>query len=239
MTSYNAINGHWAASNYDTVNTILRKEWGYAGLVMTDWWAKMNDCAKGGEADYKNLSYMVRAGNDIYMVVPNNEAETYKDTINSSLEDGSLTLGELQLCAKRVLNFVLHAPVSKRPLRPLAICKEYASSQKEAPDGAKTIFEGEAITASLLNETDAVYFIAKEKKSFNVVAQYRKEEATVSQSVCNVLLDGQTVASIECRTTEGRTLIATPAQIILEPGAYRLSIEHTKAGIELIDIKFC
>ena len=43
MTSYNPINGHWAASNYDLCTTILRKEWGYKGFVMTDWWAKMND----------------------------------------------------------------------------------------------------------------------------------------------------------------------------------------------------
>lgn len=28
MTSYNPINGHWAASNYDLCTTILRKEWG-------------------------------------------------------------------------------------------------------------------------------------------------------------------------------------------------------------------
>ncbi len=36
MTSYNPINGHWAASNYDLTTTILRGERGYKGIVMTD-----------------------------------------------------------------------------------------------------------------------------------------------------------------------------------------------------------
>ena len=49
MTAYNPINGHWAASNYDLCTTILRNEWGYDGIVMTDWWAKMNDVVEGGE----------------------------------------------------------------------------------------------------------------------------------------------------------------------------------------------
>ena len=47
MTSYNPLNGHWTASNYDLCTTVLRKEWGYKGIVMTDWWAKMNDPEEG------------------------------------------------------------------------------------------------------------------------------------------------------------------------------------------------
>ena len=75
MTSYNRINGHWAASNFDLDNTILRQEWGYTGLVMTDWWASMNDCTEGGEGSIENVASMVRAQNDVYMVVPNDKAE--------------------------------------------------------------------------------------------------------------------------------------------------------------------
>ena len=74
MTSYNPVNGHWTASNYDLNTTILRGEWGYQGIVMTDWWAKMNDVVNGGEADRRYTSFMVRAQNDLYMVVNNNGA---------------------------------------------------------------------------------------------------------------------------------------------------------------------
>jgi beta-glucosidase len=41
MTAYNPINGHWTASNYDLNTTLLRGEWGFTGIVMTDWWAKI------------------------------------------------------------------------------------------------------------------------------------------------------------------------------------------------------
>ncbi len=74
MTSYNPINGHWAASNYDLNTTILRSEWGYSGIVMTDWWAKMNDCVLAGEESKTFTSFMVRAQNDLYMVVENDTA---------------------------------------------------------------------------------------------------------------------------------------------------------------------
>lgn len=40
ISSYNPVNGFWSASNYDVLTTILRKEWGFDGIVMTDWWAK-------------------------------------------------------------------------------------------------------------------------------------------------------------------------------------------------------
>ena len=37
MTSYNKVNGVWSHYNYDLVTTVLRLEWGYEGMVMTDW----------------------------------------------------------------------------------------------------------------------------------------------------------------------------------------------------------
>ena len=38
--------GIWTAGNYDLNTSILRNEWGYTGMVMTDWWAKMNEREK-------------------------------------------------------------------------------------------------------------------------------------------------------------------------------------------------
>ena len=39
MSTYGPVNGLWTAGSYDLLTTILRKEWGYQGIVMTDWWA--------------------------------------------------------------------------------------------------------------------------------------------------------------------------------------------------------
>ena len=113
MTSYNPINGHWSASNYDLNTTVLRKEWGFKGIVMTDWWATMNDVINGGVADRKHTSFMVRAQNDLYMVVNNYGAEinSSDDDIMEALEKGTLQVGELQRCAMNICEFLMEAPV--------------------------------------------------------------------------------------------------------------------------------
>lgn len=66
MTAYNPVNGYWTSSNYDLNTTLLRKEWGYEGFVMTDWWARCGSNSEG--ANGKNLKAMVLAQNDIYML---------------------------------------------------------------------------------------------------------------------------------------------------------------------------
>ena len=75
MTSYNPINGHWAASNYDLNTTILRGEWGFHGIVMTDWWSHYERCGERRPCRSQNTNWMVRAQNDLYMVVMNYGAE--------------------------------------------------------------------------------------------------------------------------------------------------------------------
>ncbi len=106
MTSYNPVNGIWSAGNYDLNTTVLRGEWGYDGMVMTDWWAKMNE--EGKPADVKNLKCMVRAQNDIFMVCPT-PAE-YGDNILQGLKEGFITRGELQRCAMNLFRFILQTP---------------------------------------------------------------------------------------------------------------------------------
>lgn len=124
MTSYGPVNGTWASSNYDLNTTILRGEWGFDGIVMTDWWAKMSEdqgfYATTNRYDETNGKAMVRAQNDLYMVIPNDYAETHKNRNNStfntmtSLANGSLTLGELQRSAKNITSFLMKSPAFAR-----------------------------------------------------------------------------------------------------------------------------
>lgn len=103
MTSYNPVNSYWSASNYDLTTTILRGEWGYKGLVMTDWWARCGDAPE--TATTTNLKDMVKAQNDIYMVCI--DAASKANNIREGLRDGYITIGELQRCTKNILGFVL------------------------------------------------------------------------------------------------------------------------------------
>lgn len=85
MTSYNPLNGYWTASNYDLVTTILRGQWGYTGLVMSDWWAEGND--RGGAGSTKHVAAMVRAQNDVFMVVTDPEHNSGGDDLTAALTE--------------------------------------------------------------------------------------------------------------------------------------------------------
>jgi beta-glucosidase len=114
MSTYGAINGLWTASNYDLLTTILRGEWQYEGMVMTDWWSVMND--EGEEPSMKNLSAMVRSQNDVYMVTSDSKRNTGDDNLKESLEAGTLERRHLQRCAKNILTMLMKSPVMERSL---------------------------------------------------------------------------------------------------------------------------
>ena len=103
MSSYNQINGLWAHYQYDLCTGILRQEWGYDGLVMTDWW--MQPCADPDFPALTNDAYRVRAQVDVLM--PGSvafEDPTMDPSLLESLkrQDG-ITLGEVQRSAENVL----------------------------------------------------------------------------------------------------------------------------------------
>ena len=108
MTSYNRINGIHAASNYDLLTTILREEWGFKGVVMTDWWAQGNE--EGKKAQVAHTAVMVRAQNDLFMVMPDAALDSAKDTTKEGLENGLVTIGELQRTAANICGILTRLP---------------------------------------------------------------------------------------------------------------------------------
>lgn len=223
MTSYNPLNGHWTASNYDLCTTVLRGEWGYQGIVMTDWWAKMNDPVQGGSADIKNTAAMVRAQNDLYMVVANggSEENVYEDNTLEALEKGKLTVGELQRCAMNILNFLLQAPAAKRALKTPEEIEEENGGFSFAP--VKLIPE-KAETMHVKVEYAGRYkFIAKTKSAL----------AEQSQSSCNLMLNGQAAATIQSNGTNNEWVLLKLDNVFLEAGEYVVSLEDVKPGLEI------
>ncbi len=111
MTSYNKINGVWAHYNYDLVTTILRGEWGYNGMVMTDWWMQRSKSPEF--PDIADNAYRIRAQVDVLMPGNMNHANKKlyvdKSVIKSLEKEGGLTRGELQRNAKNVLRLIIKA----------------------------------------------------------------------------------------------------------------------------------
>lgn len=108
MTSYNKINGVWSHYNYDLVTTVLRKEWGYEGNVMTDWW--MRKSASPEFPEIRDNAYRVRAQVDVLMPGGSRSDKKYKSdgTLLKTIgKPSGITRAELERTAKNVLNLVL------------------------------------------------------------------------------------------------------------------------------------
>ena len=112
MTSYGGVNGLWTAGNYDLNTAILREEWGFKGIVMTDWWAEINE--EGQRAERTNLASMAKAQNDLYMVCPEADKNDTGDNTLSAIEVGTLTIGELQRNAMNICSFLMHTHAYER-----------------------------------------------------------------------------------------------------------------------------
>lgn len=108
MSTYGPINGIYTASNYDLLTTVLRKEWGFNGIVMTDWWAKGND--EGQPGDGKNTPQIVRAQNDLYMVVNDAASNSAGDRSMEGLKNGTVTRGEFQRIAGNICRNLMRMP---------------------------------------------------------------------------------------------------------------------------------
>ena len=151
MTTYGSVNGLWTAGSYDLCTTILRKEWGFDGIVMTDWWAKSN--YEGHQAEAPVKAPMVAAQNDIYMVVSDAKANPENDDVEEMLHAGKITLGELQRNAANILGFLLKSPSVL--LLTDRICKEEleAMNTKEEDDvdaGSLVSIESDSVTQKIV-----------------------------------------------------------------------------------------
>ena len=238
MTSYNPINGHWTASNYDLCTTILRKEWGYQGMVMTDWWAKMNDCVSGGQAERNNLSFMVRAQNDVYMVVNNNGAEinSSQDDLEEAVAEKRITIGELQRCAMNILRFLLNSPVMKRPLAPLNPAKEL-ESRKNVPEGVIIYCLSEKPEIPVRNERKVTMQVEK-AGVYNVIVKMSSPMTNLSQSSTNVKVNGEPFTTIQTCGTDGRWITEKMMRVSLQEGYFTLEFDVVKPGIEIEYLSF-
>ena len=96
MTSYNRSQGKYTCEDRDLTETILREEWGWNGLVMSDWNAGKDAVAS------------IKAGND--MLQPGQARQ--REAILAAAKDGSLDVALIDLSVKRTLEFVLkcHTP---------------------------------------------------------------------------------------------------------------------------------
>ncbi len=102
MTSYNKINGVWGHYNYELCQRILRDEWNYDGLVMTDWWMRSSKSPEFPKL--RDNAYRVRSSVDVLMPGAKRLSGKSDNTLLETLDkNDGITLGELQRSAIRVI----------------------------------------------------------------------------------------------------------------------------------------
>jgi beta-glucosidase len=116
MSAYNAVNGTFATQNHHLLTNILRDEWGFDGLVMSDWWAVKDPFAA------------LEAGNDLIMPgmyrgplpipeliksVYNKASVPTSDLIKSAIQNGTLSEKALDSSIRNILKMIVKTPTFK------------------------------------------------------------------------------------------------------------------------------
>lgn len=215
MTTYGSVNGLWTAGSYDLCTTILRKEWGFDGIVMTDWWAKSN--YEGHQAEAPVKAPMVAAQNDIYMVVSDAKANPENDDVEEMLHAGKITLGELQRNAANILGFLLKSP----SILILAdrICEEEleAMNTKEEDDvdaGSLVSIESDSVTQKIVidgallhpakGKADVIAVTNEFMGEFTMKFTLKSDLGELAQLPVSVFLDNIHKMTVSVQGTNGK-----------------------------------
>ena len=97
MASYNQVNGQYSMGNHDLLTKILREDWGYKGIVMTDW--------IGIREGLETISE-VHAGNDL--MEPGQPAQTQE--IIDGVKAGKLDIADVDRNVRRMLEYIVKTP---------------------------------------------------------------------------------------------------------------------------------
>ena len=215
MTTYGSVNGLWTAGSYDLCTTILRKEWGFQGIVMTDWWAKSN--YEGHQAEVTAKAPMVAAQNDIYMVVSDAKSNPENDDVEEMLHAGKITVGELQRNAANILGFLLKSPSVL--LLTDRICKEEleAMNTKEEDDvdaGSLVSIESDSVTQKIVidgallhpakGKADVIAVTNEFMGDFTMKFTLKSDLGELAQLPVSVFLDNIHKMTVSVQGTNGK-----------------------------------
>lgn len=220
MTSYNRINGIYAVSNYDLVTGILRKEWGYTGLVMSDWWPFT--AVENGDVT-TSRKYPIKAQNDLYMV--NKDAETSAGEIVESLNCGEICRAELQQCALNICKIVMTTPSFERYINGEVIGKAVDISNKKMSDEFRNI------------SNDKEYDVhCDEPCEYAFEFHYSSAKSELVQIPVKVFVDGQSAGCVVVNGSQNKDKTDIIA-IYLMKGESKISFSFDDSAIKINAVK--
>ena len=243
MTTYGAVNGVWTASNYDLVTSILRNEWGFDGMVMTDWWAEMNS---GGTApSMDNLAAMVRAQNDVYMVTA--DTKETPGNLAESLRNGTLGRAALQRCVGNILKMLMRSPVMDRYLDRLS--REEKEAFEKIESGNQVSFDmvyhdvekeltlpGEEICTD--KGTDTVIGLRLLHRGiYHLTMRVKADAGELAQIPVSVFLNGTIAGTVTINGTNGAWITKeVDLGMIAFPNNY-IRLYFAQSGMKIKELK--
>lgn len=141
MSSYNYINGEYTQESHDLLEKILRDDWGFEGIVMTDW------------TNTRNTAAQVHAGNDL--LTPGNAEQI--EQIKKGVADGSISMKDIDRNVKRILEYVVktHRFKGDTPSNNPDLNAHAQTVRKYAPEGMVLLKNDEGLLP-LINDTAKV-----------------------------------------------------------------------------------
>ena len=145
MSSYNKLDGNYTQQSEDLLTKVLRDDWGYKGIVMTDWGSKAGTVKSAA------------AQNDL--MEPGNQTEI--DRIVAAVKDGSLSEADLDRNVRNMLNYIVKTPAFKQyKYSNKPDLKAHAQVAREAAGEAIVLLRNENNTLPLKDaKTVALYGI--------------------------------------------------------------------------------
>lgn len=244
MTTYGLVNGLYTAGSYDLNTTILRNEWGFTGVVMTDWWASIN--RRGMEPDANDFATMIQAQNDMYMCCPDGSKNMGGDNVLEALHDGRILRAELQRIAKNVCSFAMDTNAFKRLVgEPVEI--EIINRPKQTDDFSIDDVEYINVDRDILidltekaSTADTNYVIALDVEhpgEYDVSLRGSSTLEKLAQLPCTLFFNGFPVSNFTFNGTDGKdVVIRKEVKFYSRFNVLRLYVKSN--GLDLKDIKF-
>ncbi len=234
MTAYCPINGHWTATNYDLTTTVLRGEWGFEGVAITDWWAKLNHVVDRGIPNVTDTASMIRAQNDFYCVIENYGAERNANHDNTLEEyaKGNLTLGELQRSAENICRFVTRTFAFQRPVCKGGKTLYYKPLEETLSCAIEHVMDTNTGCHADFRKENRQLLRVEEDALYEVWFSYRCKGYGVTQASMNVTMNGERFLTLVVNGSGNQWRKVCLLNVKLEKGTYVVEGHFPKAGMD-------
>ena len=214
MTAYNMINGVFCASCSDLNTTVLRGEWGFDGLVMTDWWPNTHKAPSGDFSAARE--YPIIAQNDVFMV-NDSAAETANEILKAAETEPQL-IAALRRNAVNILKAIIRTPSFEKSLfnNPIDIAQGISSENLKL---CKEISNASGIEYVSVNAEEAGEYVCS--------VEFAADCADIVQLPINIFVNNKAAALCMVRGTQNNPEVKA-AEIELQKGTNLLSFEHSE-----------